>query len=86
MTKTFLHSVDPPTASPVAAPSVDLEVSEIEEAGIREVLQMSRCPLASVGRRAAANLAELGRPAWDANAAAVDATLAPAGQARSAGS
>lgn len=39
MTRTFLHSFDPPTASPVAGPSVDLEVSAIEDAGIREVLQ-----------------------------------------------
>lgn len=39
MTRTFLHSFDPPTASPVAGASVDLEVSDIEDAGIREVLQ-----------------------------------------------
>lgn len=39
MTRTFLHSFDPPTASPVAGTSVDLEVSDIEDAGIREVLQ-----------------------------------------------
>ena len=39
MTRTFLHSFDPPAASPVAGPTVDLEVSEIEDAGIREVLQ-----------------------------------------------
>lgn len=39
MTRTLLHSFDPPAASPVAGPTVDLEVSEIEDAGIREVLQ-----------------------------------------------
>lgn len=39
MTRTFLHSFDPPAASPVAGPMVDLEVSDIEDAGIREVLQ-----------------------------------------------
>ncbi|OAF16608.1 hypothetical protein [Bradyrhizobium neotropicale] len=39
MTRTFLHSFDPPTASPVTGPTVDLEVSDIEDAGIREVLQ-----------------------------------------------
>lgn len=39
MTRTFIHSFDPVSASPVAGPTVDLEVSEIEDAGIREVLQ-----------------------------------------------
>lgn len=39
MTRTFFHSFDPPAASPVTGTSVDLEVSEIEDAGIREVLQ-----------------------------------------------
>lgn len=39
MTRTFFHSFDPPTASPVSGTMVDLEVSEIEDAGIREVLQ-----------------------------------------------
>ncbi len=39
MTRTFLHSFDPAAASPVAGPTVDLEVSDIEDAGIREVLQ-----------------------------------------------
>jgi hypothetical protein len=39
MTRTFLHSFDPPAASPVTGTTVDLEVSEIEDAGIREVLQ-----------------------------------------------
>lgn len=39
MTRTFIHSFDPASASPVADPTVDLQVSEIEDAGIREVLQ-----------------------------------------------
>lgn len=39
MTRTFLHSFDPAAASPIAGPTVDLEVSDIEDAGIREVLQ-----------------------------------------------
>src|SRR6266404_2266983 len=39
MTRTFLHSFDPPSASPVTGPTVDLELSDIEDAGIREVLQ-----------------------------------------------
>lgn len=39
MTRTFLHSFAPAKASPVAKPTVDLDVSEIEDAGIREVLQ-----------------------------------------------
>lgn len=39
MTRTFFHSFDPPAASPISGATVDLEVSEIEDAGIREVLQ-----------------------------------------------
>lgn len=39
MTRTFLHSFDPLAASPITGPTVDLEVSDIEDAGIREVLQ-----------------------------------------------
>ncbi len=39
MTRTFLHNFDPPASSPVTGATVDLEVSEIEDAGIREVLQ-----------------------------------------------
>jgi hypothetical protein len=39
MTRTFFHSFDPPAASPVSGATVALEVSEIEDAGIREVLQ-----------------------------------------------
>lgn len=39
MTRTLLHTFDPPAASPVTGASVNLEVSDIEDAGIREVLQ-----------------------------------------------
>jgi hypothetical protein len=39
MTRTFIHSFDPVGSNPVAGPTVDLDVSEIEDAGIREVLQ-----------------------------------------------
>ncbi|WP_207771025.1 hypothetical protein [Kumtagia ephedrae] len=39
MTRTFLHNFDPPAFSPVTGATVDLDVSEIEDAGIREVLQ-----------------------------------------------
>ena len=39
MTRTFLHSFEPATASPITGTTVDLEVSDIEDAGIREVLQ-----------------------------------------------
>lgn len=39
MIRTFIHSFHPPGNSPVAGPTVDLDVSDIEDAGIREVLQ-----------------------------------------------
>jgi hypothetical protein len=39
MTRTFLHSFEPATASPITGTTVDLEVSDIEDAGIREMLQ-----------------------------------------------
>lgn len=39
MTRTFFHSFDPPASSPVSGATVGLDVSEIEDAGIREVLQ-----------------------------------------------
>lgn len=39
MTRTFLHSFDPFSASPITGPTVDLTVAEIEDAGLREVLQ-----------------------------------------------
>ena len=38
MTRTFFHSFDPPAASPISGATVDLEVSEIEDAGIRATL------------------------------------------------
>ena len=39
MTRTFLHEFRPPQDSPVAGPDVQLTVQEIEDAGLREVLQ-----------------------------------------------
>ena len=39
MMRTFIHSFDPASASSVASPTVDLEVSETEDTDIREVLQ-----------------------------------------------
>lgn len=39
MTRTFLHSFNPPADSPVTGATVDLTVADIEDAGIREVLQ-----------------------------------------------
>ena len=39
MTRTFSHTFDPSAASPVASSTVDLDVTQIEDAGIREVLQ-----------------------------------------------
>lgn len=39
MIRTFQHSFDPPASSPVMGATVDLDVSKIEDAGIREMLQ-----------------------------------------------
>ena len=39
MTRTFLHSFDPPADNPVTGATVDLTVADIEDTGIREVLQ-----------------------------------------------
>jgi hypothetical protein len=39
MTRTFLHSFDPSSASPITGATADLDVADIEDAGIREVLQ-----------------------------------------------
>jgi hypothetical protein len=39
MTRTFLHSFEPIASSPVSGATVDLQVSEIEDAGVFEVLQ-----------------------------------------------
>jgi len=39
VTRTFLHRFDLASASPVAGATVDLQVSEIEDASIRELLQ-----------------------------------------------
>ena len=37
--RTFIHSFQPTRNSPISGPTVDLELSDIEDAGIREVLQ-----------------------------------------------
>lgn len=47
MTRTFVHDFDPATANPVAGPTVDLTVQEIEDAGIKEVLQTPGAALGS---------------------------------------
>ncbi len=39
MQRTFQHSFVPPTADPVGTPQVSLSVTEIEDAGVREILQ-----------------------------------------------
>lgn len=39
LTRTFLHSFRPNSSSPITGPTVGLEIAEIEDAGIREVLQ-----------------------------------------------
>lgn len=39
MTRTSLHSFGPITATPITGATVDLEVSDIEDAGIWEMLQ-----------------------------------------------
>ena len=39
MTRTFLPSFDPPSTSPITAATVELDIAEIEDAGIREVFQ-----------------------------------------------
>ena len=47
MTRTFLHEFDPPASSPVPGPNVELTVQEIEDAGLREVLQTPGAPFGS---------------------------------------
>ncbi len=39
MTRTFIHSFDPPEDSSVTGATVDPTVADIEDAGIREVLR-----------------------------------------------
>jgi hypothetical protein len=39
MNRTFIYEFFPPTESPVTGPTVDLSIQEIEDAGIKEVLQ-----------------------------------------------
>jgi len=39
MTQTFIYSFTPPSLDPSAGATIALDVSEVEDAGIREVLQ-----------------------------------------------
>jgi len=39
MTRTFIYSFTPPSRDPSPGATIALDVSEIEDAGIREVLQ-----------------------------------------------
>ncbi len=39
MTRTFIYSFTPRSKDPAPGATIDLDVSEIEDAGIREVLQ-----------------------------------------------
>jgi len=39
MARTFLHYFEPPAASPIPGVTAELDISEIEDAGVREVLQ-----------------------------------------------
>jgi hypothetical protein len=47
MLRTFAHSFDPPSANPVKGPNAELTINEIEDAGIREVLQTPGATLGS---------------------------------------
>jgi hypothetical protein len=47
MTRTFIHTFDPPLENPVAGRTVDLTVQEIEDAGLKEVLQTPGAALGS---------------------------------------
>ena len=47
MTRTFLHEFDPRVNNPVSGPIVGLTVQEIEDAGLREVLQTPGAALGS---------------------------------------
>jgi hypothetical protein len=35
MTRTFLHSFDPPSDTPITGATVDLDIADIEDAGVR---------------------------------------------------
>src|SRR5215210_3217221 len=37
--RTFVYAFDPPAYSPVSGPTVTLDIDEIENAGVKEVLQ-----------------------------------------------
>ena len=47
MTRTFKYEFVPPDADPVPGPQVELTVQEIEDAGLREVLQTPGAPISS---------------------------------------
>lgn len=47
MIRTFIHTFDPSHASPVSGSTVDLDVQEIEDAGLKEVLQTPGVPFSS---------------------------------------
>ena len=47
MTRTFEYEFFPASADPVAGPQVELTVQEIEDAGLREVLQTPGAPISS---------------------------------------
>jgi len=47
MLRTFLHDFHPPSANPIVGPTVGLTVQEIENAGIKEVLQTPGAALGS---------------------------------------
>jgi hypothetical protein len=47
MTRSFRHQFDPPSLAPVSGTQIHLNVQEIEDAGIREVLQTPGAALGS---------------------------------------
>jgi hypothetical protein len=47
MTRTFVHHFDPPGESPISAPEAQLTVSQIEHAGLKEVLQSAGAKVSS---------------------------------------
>lgn len=50
MTRTFLHSFDPPSAGPITGATVDLDIADIEDASIRSVLQTPGAAYGAKGR------------------------------------
>ena len=47
MTRTFHHTFEPREKSPILGPEVELTIREIEDAGLREVLQAPGVPFGS---------------------------------------